>query len=541
MKAKWAILAKVQLTGFFGFNKLKYTEDARAKKRATGAFIGIGVAWLVILCYVVFISVAFVQQGVTRALPAFMIAAASLLMFIFSLFRGCAMLFAAKDYDAVMCLPVSKSAVIVSRLICSYLINLAFALAVVLPSSIVYFASAPFSAGMPFVILAATLFSPLLPLAVATALGTLITAATAKLKAKGILQSIFAIIALVGIMAASFAISFNTADTAPDMNAIAAFMTGKIYPPALFVQFAADGSVWAIFAFMGISAAAIALLVLLTAPFYAKINTRLAAKNTGGTFKKEHLRRTSVFGALVKKEFKRLFSSAAYSVNSLCGAAFLLLAAVAFLIFDPLAMLSASTGGELPVAMLLYPCGSIALMFVGLTFPSGSALSLEGKSRWIMCSLPLPASTVLLAKALPGFILSAPFAVFFSAVVCAQTGASAQAWGSLLLAPVAYAALVSLLGIWLNYKFPKYDWTNETAAVKNSIPVMILSLCGLIPEMAIMVACFFIGKYGFILFFAVAAASVLSCILLWTCAIRKARLFDSATLSSDKKALPLSR
>lgn len=526
MKAKWAILTKIQLTGFFGINKLRHTDDDKAKKRAAGAVIALCAVG--VLFYIVAISVAFVRQGVTDSLPPFMTAVASVLIFAFSLVRGCSLLFAAKDYDAVMCLPVSKRAVIVSRLIGSYLVNLIFAVAVMLPSSAVYFWATGFSLSDFAVIFFAMLFAPLLPLAVATGIGTLITAVTAKFKSKALLQTLLAVLFLVAVFAVSFAVSFNIDENAADMNAVASLMTGKIYPPALLIGMALKGVAWALPVYIAASAAAAALLIVLTAPFYAAINARLSAKHTGGIFKTKQLRRTPVFSALLKKEFRRLISSAAYAVNSLSGTILLLLAAVAFLIFDPLRLLSEAAGGALPVSDLVYPCGAICLLFAGMTFPSASALSLEGKSHWIMCSLPLPASAVLLSKALPGFLFCAPVSLFFSAVACCQAGADAAAWVCVLLAPVAFCAFVSMFGVWLNYKFPKYDWTNETAAVKNNIPSLILALGGLVPEIAIVTASFFLGKYGFILFFSVAALSAAGCAVLWA-KFKKARLFDAAT------------
>ena len=531
MKAKWLLLAKIQFLGAFGLNKLRHTDDARLKRRAGWAAAAIVLAFAVIVFYVVVISLLFAEQGIISALPAFMIAASSAIVFIFSLIRGSSMLFAAKDYDAVMSLPVKKSDVILSRLFTAYISNLLFALVVCVPASVVYFITAGFSVYRFFVILVSVLFSPLLPLTLATALGTVFTAVFARFKHKALWQSLAGILALAAILIASFAISYTSNSASADMNAVADFMAKKMYPPAALVSLATGGKVWAILAFAGANAAAYALFVACVSPFYTKINALLAAKSAGAAYNEKQIRVASAFGALVKKEMKRLFSSAAYLMNSLTGALFLLIMAVAFLIFDPIQLLNeviaAQAGAELSADLFLYPCAAFALLFAGMTFPSASSITMEGKSRWIMCSLPIPAKTIFTAKSLVGFLFSAPFALFFSVVVCAQSNAAAPQWILLLLVPTVYCAFISMAGTFLNYKFPKYDWTNETSAIKNSVPVLILSLGGMVPEIALLVLSFMLGQNGFIPLLVLGGAALAGCFALWFGFFRRARLFDS--------------
>lgn len=535
MKPKWLTLAKVQLAGAFGLNKLRYSDDARAKKRAGLAAAALVLALAVILFYDVMISLAFVGQGITSALPGFMIAAASLVTFVFSLVRGCSMLFAAKDYDAVMSLPVTKAAVIASRLAVTYIVNLAFALLVCVPSAAVYFAAAGFSFREFSVILSALLFCPLAPIAAAAAVGTAVTALTARFRYKSLLQSLIGIVLIVGVVVASFAFSFSTDSESADMNALAALLAGRIYPPAALVSAAMRGRTWAAFVFAGINAGAAALLIAAAAPFYAKINARLNAGGAGAAFKEKQIRSSGVFGALFKKECKRLFSSSAYLMNTVIGSVFLLIAAAAMLIFDPISRLSGLTEEGIPAQMLGYIFGTAGLIFAGMTFPSVCSLSFEGRSRWIMCSLPLPAKTVLMAKTAVGFVFSMPAAFIFSVIVCAQSGADAPMWAALITAPLAYCAFISMFGTFLNYKFPKYDWANETAAVKNNIPVLILTFGEMAAVIAVLVAVVFAGRLGYIPLFVFAAACTAGSIALRRGFMEKARLYDG----SPSAAAPL--
>lgn len=66
-------------------------------------------------------------------IPALSFALASAITLIFSLIRGPHMLFAMKDYDMLMSMPVKKSDIVASRLITSYLVNLVFCAVVMIP------------------------------------------------------------------------------------------------------------------------------------------------------------------------------------------------------------------------------------------------------------------------------------------------------------------------------------------------------------------------------------------------------------------------
>lgn len=529
MKAKWLLLTKVQMKGLLGLNKLRKTDDRRVKNRAVGAAVLLSFAVAAIILYDILAAFLFVMQDAEEALPPFMLAIASFIVLIFSLIRGSSILFSAKDHDLVMSLPVTKRTVIVSRLACSYFVNLAFTLLVMLPSCAVYFIAGAGSFYDFFVILAATLFAPLLPLAAATAVGTLVAAAASRFRHKSFAQSLLNIVFFVVILIASFALSYGM-QSEPDMASVSQILAGKIYPPAQLIALALGGQAWAVFAFAAICAAAFALLVAIAAPFYEKIVSRLAAKSGGVAFKEKQIRTSSAFGALFKKELKRLTASPAYLLNSIVGVLFLLIAAVAFLIFDPVSTLAEalrSSGLERFLPSLVYGGGGLTLMFVGMILPSAASVSMEGKSCWIMCSLPLPARTVLLAKSATGPVFSVPAALFFNVVLLVQTAASPLQWIVLLLSPVAYAAFVSMAGAGLNYKFPRYDWTNETAAVKNSVPALILSFGGLAVEGVFIAAAIFLTRLGFIAYILFILISILGCVLLWR-AFGKARLFDGS-------------
>ena len=303
MRAKWLILLKVQLTGLLGINKAKHSDDARVKRRTAGGIAAVCIVGFVILFYAALIAVGFCLQGLGKNLPALSVALSSLIVFIFTLFQGRNLLFSAKDYDAVMSLPVSHGEIILSRLLCAYLSNLAFALAIALPVHVVYFVFEGFSPGVFGTALLASLLSPVLPLTLGAALSVLAAGLTARMKHRNLLQTLLAVAFFVAAMVASFSFSFsaNAGENGPDLSAMFGVLVGKMYPPALLVDKTVSGdAVWGIFAFAGISLAAGALFVAIVSLFFAKINTALLSRASRAGYRTKDVRASSAFSALVR-------------------------------------------------------------------------------------------------------------------------------------------------------------------------------------------------------------------------------------------------
>ena len=148
MHAKWPLLLKIQLMGLTGINRAKNSGDAKEKRKTAGGIVALAVVGAVILFYAAMIAVGFCAQGLGKNLPALVVALASVIIFAFTLFQGSSILFATKDHDTVMSLPIPRWQVVLARMLCSYVVNLAFALAVAVPVTVVYFIFENISVGI---------------------------------------------------------------------------------------------------------------------------------------------------------------------------------------------------------------------------------------------------------------------------------------------------------------------------------------------------------------------------------------------------------
>ncbi len=495
MRAKWPLLLKVQLLGLTGINKVRKSDDARVKRRAVGALAALILVGAVLLFYVVLFSIGFCEQGLGDMLPAFMVAISSLIVFFFTLFQGCPILFATKDRDLVLALPVSKREIIFSRLLCSYLSSLAFVLAVALPATVVYFVYQPFSAFVVLTILFSVLFAPILPLILGVTLSTLIYALTAKLRHKAILQSIFSIALFIGIMIASFSISFSMGNQSEiDMGAIGNLLIGRIYYPALFIQQTlTNQTIWGLLIFLAISIAAAILFILIVTLLYNKIESTLQNRSFSRAYRAKEIRSASAMTTLVKKEFKRLLSSPAYLLNSISGDILMLLASFFLLFFDP----NLLNNTELSAfnTLFQYAGAGLLILFIGTSCPSACALSLEGNTRGLLFSMPLSARKILMAKAVPTFVFNFICAIVFSIFFCVKIQVSWVAWLLTLFTAFFFSVFIALAGSFLNYKFPKYDWTKEIQVIKNSAPLLIMVFGSMIIGIACCILTIYLGPW----------------------------------------------
>ena len=105
------------------------------------------------------------------------------------------------------------------------------------------------------------------------------------------------------------------------------------------------------------------------------------------------------------------------------------------------------------------------------------SISLEGKSLWILQSLPVSPQKVLLAKASVQLILTMIPMLF--TVICTEAIVDTSLPVRLLLfiLPLVYTVFSAIFNIFIGVKMPVLSWTNEIAPMKQSGGVL-LSLFG---------------------------------------------------------------
>lgn len=189
--------------------------------------------------------------------------------------------------------------------------------------------------------------------------------------------------------------------------------------------------------------------------------------------------RRSVSSALLSKELRRFTASPNYMLN--CGMGVLLMPLAGFTLLwkgsDIRAALGAALGAEAGAYLSVMLTAALC-MLAAMNDMAAPSVSLEGKSLWLLQSLPVTPWQVLRAKLVMQLLLTGiPAAV---CLLCAVLAISMTAAEAVLLAAVCllFVVLSAMLGLFLGLKMPNLTWTSEITPIKQSACVGIALLGG---------------------------------------------------------------
>lgn len=475
MREIW-LLTKVQLGTTFDFN---ITKKSRNIKRRS-PFLIVGIILLLLLFagmsffYSFMLGTSFKLLGTMELLPELMMALTCIITIMTTINKVKGTLFGFKDYDLVMSLPVETSKIVASRLLLLYLLNILFTLIVMLPNCIAYGILVNPSPAFYIISLVVMPFIPMVPMIVATIIGTLIAVIASRFRHSNLVN----LIIVTGFFVAYMIVMF-TVDTPEKMGEISAAITNQvdsIYPLArMFRMAVCEYDILSIVLFLGISFIALVLFALIVGVKFKNINTRILANFTKGNYKVGTLKQSTPFKALFIKEMKRYFSSTLYVLNTGFGIIMMTLGAVAslFLSKETLAQI-------LEIPTLGSEFGQmVAVMFgfcVSMTNVTACSISLEGRNLWILKESPLKEKTIFNSKIALNLVLTIPATIINAFIVFIGLNLSLLDLLMIILLPTAFAFYVSIFGLLVNLKMPNLNWTSEVTVIKQSGATMIAIL-----------------------------------------------------------------
>ncbi|MBR5098806.1 MAG: hypothetical protein IK091_06270, partial [Spirochaetales bacterium] len=189
-----------------------------------------------------------------------------------------------------------------------------------------------------------------------------------------------------------------------------------------------------------------------------------------------------------------LTSSSTYLLNSGIGA--IIMVAIAVFFFIKGSFLNSAiygTFGDAVIPMLPALLAGAVGMASATVMISAPSVSLEGKSLWIVQTLPVSCTQVLKAKLLNHllFTLGPGLLLAISSLVAFRAGFAE--WILVLVLTTALIVLQGEFGLFLNLKRPNLNWTNETMVVKQSMAVTIAMFGGWILATLIILSAIFLS------------------------------------------------
>ncbi len=462
-------LTKIQLTGALGLQKLLVDKNGayRSPLLIAGYLFLVLMLALLSFFYSVILATGLKPIGMLDLLPSLMMAVTCIIVLITTIYKVNGILFGFKDYDMVMSLPVKTSQVIASRILILYSLNFSFALLIMVPAGIVY---AIFAAPSAYYYLAfvLTLFAtPLIPIVIATLIGSLITAVASRFKWKNALNLIFSFLAVAGAMFFSFFVGYAQEDLS-QIGVSLMKVVDRFYPISLMYRSAVcEENFGSLVLFLLISLAAFALLSWMISLCFQRVNAAVTATQAKGNYRMTRQKHSSQFTALFCKELKRFFASPLYVTNTGIGLVLMTILSVAFLFFQTENLhLLMSVPIIYDYVVNLVPI--VFCFFIMMTYISACSISLEGKNLWILKSSPVDPKKILLSKAVLHMVIVVPFILINAALWGFSLQAPPLPGVMMVVLPVVFAAFTSVSGLLINLRFPKLDWANEAAAIKQS-------------------------------------------------------------------------
>lgn len=448
-----------------------------SKKKASGAMV-IGLLIFVLLCMeVIFFAmwsqlIAFCDMG----LDWLYFALAGLVAVAFAVFGSVFMtqtqLYDAKDNELLLSMPIRPMRILLSRMVVLLVMTGAFTLAVLLPAFVLYGVFYGVTALKLIGWVLSSIGLILLAQALCCALGWVLHQFLARIRNKALASLVY----MVLFLAAYFYIytNANTLLTQLAQNGaeIAAAVQGAVWPLYALGQ-ACTGDILSLLAIVLLCGAVFALVCWALAASFVKT---VSGRHAGGVRRSKAVRNDarvqSPLRAISHKELRKFLTSSVYLTNMGLGVILIAALPVAALIFrskllELLAMME-------PIRPIVPGFVVLALSFcISTSCISAPSVSLEGKSLWVIRSLPVSGRIVLLGKLRMHCLIMLPVSAVSALVLGFVIGCSI--WDTILAAGIAvlFGWFVGVVGLVLNLLMPRFDWINEAGPCKQSASVML--------------------------------------------------------------------
>lgn len=397
------------------------------------------------------------------------------LSFVGSVFATQTQIYDARDNELLLSMPVPIKYILASRMVALLAMNLMYESLVMIPAIVVWAILGNYTVATVLGSLALFVTVTLLSMSLSCIVGWLIAFLTSKIKRKNLITTVLSMVSFAAYLAVyTFALDY-VETLVTNGQAIADAIKNGFYP-AYALGMAGSGDYIIMSAVLAISVALFAVVYAVLDRTFIKISTAKTG-NVRIKYKAKKMKASKATVALVKKELARFISQPMYIMNASMGVIFSVIAA-GYVAFGGGELVGGFFAAGMPTELLEIFLISIAVYLVGFNLISAPSISLEAKTLWLLQSLPIDPAEVLVSKAWNHFLVSeiGVLALGVSAAVFLPVSAVAKVL--VFVIPTLFNAFCALLGVLVNLFLPKFNWINETVAVKQGMSTMV---CMLVP------------------------------------------------------------
>lgn len=462
------LLAKVRLANLLGINEALHSKDEKKKHRAALFFVLYILLGALAVFYVSAVCLGLIALEAAETIPMFVFIVASAVVFFISVFRASSTLFNLKTYEREAALPIKPVSVVFAGLFVLYIYALAATAIIMIPGAVVYSMFAAPGAMFYIATILSIVLTPIIPLIAASALGAAVAAISARMKHRNIAGTLvsgaFAVIFV--ILWFTFTASSRTTSTVDKISEILSSIVpqcGNIYPVSSLYYNGVMGDVLSFVLFAALSCGVFAVFVFVLKSKFTAICSALATSYAKHNYTMQNQTKSSQLKALYKNELKRYFASRIYVINTAIGYIIMLMFAIAVL-----AVGAETVNGMVGIKGLVQNAApAVLVFFCAISSSTACSISMEGKHWDITRSLPLTAKKLFDAKILVNLTVALPFWIVSTVLLFVALSPEPVDMIALVFLPLAVILLMSVLGIAVNAKHPKFDWENDVEVVKQ--------------------------------------------------------------------------
>lgn len=415
---------------------------------------------------------------------------ALMLSVVGSAFMTYSALYKAKDNEFLFSMPIPQRMILLARMCGCYLIAFVFTAIVIIPTFIIWCVNGMFSVLSLIFCVAALFILPLLSLSISCLLGWIIALIAPHVRHKSLVTTAVSML----FLAVYFLFYMNAQEILQSLLVHSEKMEGIIRSWIFPIYMLGRGLTGEVVPFVIFALFAIVVFCVVWGVMshgFVKLATA-SGKSKKIVYHEKKSKAVSFRSALIRREFMHYKSSPAYILNTTMGSMFMVMLSVFAIvqagningILNDLAESYPDIKNMFPVII-----GAIIGMLVSYNLMTVPSVSLEGRSIWLIRSLPLKTQSILESKLVFHLIMTLPFSVISTIIMCAVIKADILTSAFVMLFIIVYNVTSAAAGLILSVKRPNLSYTDEATAIKQNWSVTIIMLGG----MAVMTVFILIG------------------------------------------------
>ncbi len=397
------------------------------------------------------------------------------LAFIGSVFTTKSQLFEAKDNEFLLSMPIAPSAILGSRMVLLFLLNFAMVILVTVAAGVGWTMVHHFEPVRMLMLAVTSIAVTLLSMSLSCAIAWLLSQITSRMKKNALLTTALYFVFLGAYFFVIFNLNNYLVVLLENGEQIAAAIRSTFYPAYVMGVAVAETDIVQLLIFVAVCALPfVVVYALLSRSFIGIVTSKRGA--TRVQYKRSDIKKRSVSRALLGRELRHFGGNSVYILNSALGSVATIVAGIALIIYrDSVLPLAEMVGTD-----ITFGAAAAILFFLTLMdYVSAPSVSLEGKSLWIVRTMPVETSKVLMAKVyMHVFVVLPPALITVGCFVYVFSFGVVQTLCLLLFVTVT-AVFGGFFGVVTNVNFPRLDFVNEATVVKNSASVIICAFGGL--------------------------------------------------------------